>query len=189
MTKDEFTAGPAYVLDASWPGDFLPSDEKAYHWMLSDFTAEQVMSALRALRGSKFRPSASEIANVLTPERAGTPTFDEMFRLLFSQRGALAAAGIDGTRSRLVGMHPLVASFALRQGIQRLKELPVHDEDDGHWRRRELRVAWEGHVEAMEGREVAAVASGIGDLRQLDPLARLGLTQESCNKKQGELTR
>lgn len=177
MTRDEFRSA-AFLLGGGWPGQFTANDEDAYYFLLSDFDVADVMRALKALRHAKFRPSASEIANVLSPEKAAAPTFDEMFALLFSPRGALAARGVDGTRERLAGLPPLVSAFAERQGIQRLKELPVHDEDDGHWRRKELRVAWDGHVEAMEGREVAALASGAGDLRQLDPLARLGLNDQ-----------
>jgi hypothetical protein len=170
MTRDEFRTA-AFLLGGGWPGQFTANDEDAYYFLLSDFDVADVMRALKALRHAKFRPSASEIANVLTPEKSAVPTFDEMFTLLFSPRGALAASGVDGTRARLAGLHPLVSSFAERQGVQRLKELPVHDADDGHWRRKELLVAWDGHVEAMEGREVAMVASGGSDLRRLDPMA------------------
>jgi hypothetical protein len=45
----------------------------------------------------------------------------------------------------------------------------------GHWARKELREAWDRHVDASDGRELAVLASGgrLG-LRQLDPLAALG---------------
>lgn len=175
MTRDEFASGPAFILDGGWPGDFTTNDEHAYYYLLNDHPATAVMAALKALRHKKFRPSASEIANVLTPTTAATPTFDEMFTLLFSQRGALAAPGEQGTRQRLTSVHPLVAAFAERQGIQRLKELPVHDPDDGHWRRKELRDAWTAHVDAHADREIAALAAGTGQegLHRLDPLTAL----------------
>jgi hypothetical protein len=175
MTRDEFAAGPSFILDGGWPGDFTTNDEDAYYYLLNDHPAAAVMAALKALRHKKFRPSASEIANVLTPTAAAAPTFDEMFTLLFSPRGALAAAGEQGTRQRLTSVHPLVAAFAERQGIQRLKELPIHDPDDGHWRRKELRDAWTAHADAYADREVAALAAGTGreGLRRLDPLAAL----------------
>jgi hypothetical protein len=175
MTRDEFASGPAFILDGGWPGDFTTNDEHAYYFLLNDYTATQVTNALKALRTRKFRPSASEIANVLTPTAAAAPTFDEMFTLLFSPRGALAAPGEQGTRQRLTSVHPLVAAFAERQGIQRLKELPVHDPDDGHWRRKELRDAWTAHVDAHADREIAALAAGTGreGLHRLDPLAAL----------------
>jgi hypothetical protein len=175
MTRDEFAAGPSFVLDGGWPGDFTTNDEDAYYYLLNDHTAPDIMRALKALRHQKYRPSASEIANVLAPAQAATPTFDEMFALLFSPRGALAAPGEQGTRDRLATMHPLVAAFAERQGIQRLKELPVHDPDDGHWRRKELRDAWTAHVDAFDGRELVTLATGQprGGLHRLDPLAAL----------------
>jgi hypothetical protein len=178
MTRDEF-AGAAAILDGGWPGPFTPADEHAYFFRLDDLAIVDVMRALKALRRSKFRPTPSEILEALSPEIAAIPTFDEMFTLLFSTRGALAAKGLDGTRRRLEGMHPLVVSFAERQGIQRLKEMPVHDQDDGHWRRKELKDAWAAHLEAMEGRDVAALASGrrgAGELDRLDPLAALGIS-------------
>lgn len=178
MTRDEFD-GPAELLDRLWPGDFTDKDATAYHFVLDDFSADAVMSALRAVckSGQKFRPAASELVAVLTPERAAHPTFGEMFTLLFGPRGALTARGVDGVRARLADMHPLIAAFAERSGIQRLKELPVHDLDDGHWRKDELAREWNAHVEACERRGVAAVASdgGTSELRKLDPLAALGI--------------
>jgi hypothetical protein len=178
VTRDEFNA-VADVLASAWPGEFTDRDATAYHFMLGDFPLEAVLAAVKALgmRGHKFRPAATEIVAVLTPERADTPTFGEMFELLFGTRGALAARGVDGTRSRLADMHPLVASFAERSGIQRLKELPVHDPDDGHWRKQELEREWTDHVEACELRGTVALAarSGSDALTRLDPLAALGI--------------
>lgn len=180
MTRDEFE-GPAELLDRLWPGEFTDKDATAYYFVLDDFSADAVMSALRAVckSGQKFRPAASELVAVLTPERAAQPTFGEMFQLLFGPRGALTARGVDGTRARLADMHPLVAAFAERSGIQRLKELPVHDLDEGHWRKDDLEREWNAHVEACERRGVAAVAAGggSGDLRKFDPLAALGIGQ------------
>jgi uncharacterized protein with von Willebrand factor type A (vWA) domain len=177
MTQDEFEA-PRRVLAGGWPGDFSDGDAAAYFFLLEDFPAVDVLAALKALVGrSRFRPSASDIVAVLSPERAGQPTFGEMFELLFGTRGALTARGVEGTRARLADMHPLVAGFAERSGIQRLKELPVHDPDDGHWRKQELEQAWTEHVQACELRGTAALAarSGSDALTRLDPLAALGL--------------
>jgi hypothetical protein len=177
MTRDEFNA-VADVLSV-WPGEFTDRDATGYHFMLGDFPLEAVLAALKALglRGQKYRPAAPEIIAVLTPERAGQPTFGEMFELLFGNRGALTARGVEGTRARLADMHPLVAAFAERSGIQRLKELPVHDPDDGHWRKQELEQAWTDHVQACELRGTVALAarSGSDALTQMDPLAALGL--------------
>lgn len=190
MTRDEFS-GAAAILDGGWPGEFTEADENAYYFLLSDFEIDDVMRALRALRGSKFRPAASEIVAALSPQLAAVPTFDEMFALLFGASGVLharAPAGVyeDGAarmlaqeqavRVRLAGVHPMVASFVDRQGLQRLRLLEVFDADQGHWRRKELREAWAEHVEAMEGREIAALSAGRGrgDLGRLDPLTALG---------------
>lgn len=164
------------TLLARWPGQkWTPEEAESYVAELASdgLTPDDAMAGLRASE-SPFVPSVGELRKLSRiGARAATPTFDEMFALLFSQRGALAARGVDGTKAKLAGMHPLVASFALRQGIQRLKELPVHDEDDGHWRVKELREAWAAHCEAMEGREIALLARGSGELTRLDPLAAL----------------
>lgn len=178
MTEDEF-AGPRRILAGGWPGDFSDGDATAYLFLLEDFDVRAVLGALKALVGrSKFRPSASEIVAVLTPARAAQPTFGEMFSLLFGPRGALTARGVDGVRDRLADMHPLIAGFAEQRGIQRLKELPVHDPDDGHWRKQELERGWVEHVEACElrGTAVFAARSGAGDLTKFDPLAALRIT-------------
>lgn len=190
MTGEEFSAGPAYVLDGGWPGDFTEEDERAYFFLLSDFSAAAVMGALRALRGRKFRPAASEIMEALSPEDAGTPTFDELVRLLYDPRGVLNVR-VRGTvdtnpayrrdveaavTERLEGVHPAVGGFVRSFGVYRLRHLDVEDPDEGHWRRRELKEAWEAYVAAADGREIAVLASGArsGNLSRLDPLAVLG---------------
>jgi hypothetical protein len=189
MTIDEFRAGPATILDGGWPGDFTEGDERGYFYLLADFDAEPVMRALGALRRSKFRPAASEIIAALEPARAAMPTFDEALRLLFD-RGGILDVRVPGTldtnpnygrlvvekvSARLQGVHPVVAGFAVAMGIRRLWAIDIHDPDYGWARRDELRVAWDAHVEAFDGREVAALVmrSERGGLRQLDPLATL----------------
>jgi hypothetical protein len=69
---------------------------------------------------------------------------------------------------------PIVASFVERQGWDRLRNLPLDDPDWGEKHRKDLEGAWDRHVEAFDGREVVALASGGREgLRQLDPLAGL----------------
>lgn len=189
MTIDEFKAGPATILDGGWPGEFGQGDERGYFYLLSDFDAEPVMRALGALRRSKFRPAASEIIAALEPARAAKPTFDEALRLLFD-RGGILDVRVPGTldtnpdygrmlseqaAARLEGVHPVVAGFAVAMGIRRLWGMNIHDPDYGWARRDELRAAWDAHVEAFDGREVASLVmrSEHDDLRRLDPLATL----------------
>ena len=184
MTADEF-APAAQILDGAWPGEFTSAEERAYLFMLSDFEPEQVMAAIKALRGSRFRPAAGEIVEAIQGTTAAVPTFDEAWLLI---REALNAAPrrpyTDHDQARhtaitvaLGDMHPLVGAFVHRQGIRHLRYLPVDDPDTGHWAIKTLRVAWAEHVAAVAGRELTALASGrgAGDLTQLDPLARLGL--------------
>jgi hypothetical protein len=56
----------------------------------------------------------------------------------------------------------------------------LDDPDYGELRRKELRGGWDRHVEAFDGRNVALLAAGPrhAGLRQLDPLAALGLGRE-----------
>jgi hypothetical protein len=69
-----------------------------------------------------------------------------------------------------------VRAFVERQGIDRLRGLQLADPDWGEKRRADLERAYNEHVEAFDGREVAALASGgRGELARLDPLAALGV--------------
>jgi hypothetical protein len=67
-----------------------------------------------------------------------------------------------------------VTAFAERYSLDRLRQLEV-DGDRGHLIRNDLRQAYEEFVEAMEGREVAALTAGArrGELVRFDPLAAL----------------
>lgn len=157
------------------------AEENVYAVLLDKVDPAGAVQALTemVLAGRALRPKPGEIVAAMRADPS-TPTFEEMFALLFSQRGALAARGIEGTRARLVGMHPLVVAFAERHGIQRLKELPVHDPDTGHWRCDELKEWWTDHLEASAQRDTAALAggsTGSGDLARFDPLAALGIAR------------
>lgn len=208
MTRKEFISGPAAVLDGAWPGDFADAEEAAYYRQLDDFTPAQAMAALKALRGSKFRPSVGEIVQAIEGTAAAQPTFDEMMAVLFfttgpsplcdrpAKRAGRRASHIlaewagddvpvgDGdertlpaltAREQCAQLHPLIGSFVAVQTPERLRVLPVLDEDDGKWVIKDLRVAWNAHVDAMEGRELTALVarSGRGELGRLDPLAAL----------------
>lgn len=192
MTRDEFRSA-AFLLGGGWPGEFTANDEDAYYFLLSDFEIAQIMQALKALRGSKFRPSASEIANVLTIERSDTPTFDEMVELVFGRRGVLNAqppprglwvgdsrrVAMDACAAeRLAELHPLIGSFVHQWTLGRLRRLDLESD----WHRKELREGWATHCEAMKGRDLAAVAAGrtSGGLRRLNtgPVAALPTTTE-----------
>jgi hypothetical protein len=185
------------LLDKGWPGDLDPDGATAYQVLLDGTAPDEVVDALRRLlhQGARFRPSAAEILSARRRD-VSRPTFDEAFVMIFGPRGVLRARPAvrryadeaerrrvhdDAARRRAASMHPLLAAFVERQGLDRLRQMPVdaarteHGPGDGHWARKELREAWERHVDAFDGREVAALASGgrIG-LRQLDPLAALG---------------
>lgn len=192
MTPDEFHAGPGTILDGAFPGEFTAGDARAYLFMLGGFPAWRVMAALKAWRKT-WRPGACELLAMMEPERAGTPTFEELLMLLelalyvhvrgrFADEAERAAAVREERQRRLAGMHPLAAHFIGRHG-RRFEGVSFHDEPDGKWRRKELREAWDAHCVAMEGRQLAALASGRGDgeLGRLDPLAALGIERRALS--------
>jgi hypothetical protein len=185
------------LLDNGWPGDLDPSAAAAYQVLLDGMPPDEVVEALRRLlhQGARFRPSAAEILGARRRD-ASRPTFEEAYVMIFGPRGVLRARPAvrryddeaerrrvhdEAARQRAASMHPLVAAFVERQGLDRLRHLPVDapgsadGPGEGHWARKELRDAWDRHVDAFDGREVAVLASGgrLG-LRQLDPLAALG---------------
>jgi hypothetical protein len=192
------------LLDAGWPGELTPDAADAYRTLLEGVSPDVIVDALRQLlhAGHKFRPTAAEILGRAQHDPS-RPTFDEAYALIFGAGGALNArrqpgrypdaaavgrADDDAVWGRLADMHPLVGEFVRRQGLDRLRQMPVDDPDEGMWRRKELRDAWELHVDAFDGREVAAIASGTGreGMRQLDPLA--GLPGELAASARRELT-
>lgn len=168
-TREQWTAF-CTILNDSWPGKMPASVFTSWRVMLDDVDPGEAVSAVKrlAFAGARFRPSLAELLSELRRDPS-VPTFDEAFHLVFRRGGATRARELAEWRSNV---HPLVASFVDRQGIERLRLLPVDDPEWGERHRRDLREAWERHVEAFDGREVAALASG--DRRapvRLDPLA------------------
>ena len=184
------------LMRRGWPGEFTGADATAYRVLLDGTDPPQVVEALRRLllRGQRFRPSAAELLGELRADPS-RPTFAEAYRLIFGKGGVLRARPAttrwasererlarfdDAARARAAGMHPLVAAFVDRQGLDRLRSLPLEDPDWGEKHRRDLEQQWDTHVEAFDGREVAALATGRGrgELERFDPLAALGVARE-----------
>jgi hypothetical protein len=179
------------ILEEAWPGEFTEDTEQVWRVLLDPVDPADATAALKRLlyRGERFRPSASELLAEIRADHS-KPTFEEAYELIFGRRGALKAdapgvfpstqamhkARVEAIMARAGEMHPLIGSFIERQGATRLLNLPVHHEEWGEQRRRELREAWDRHTEAFDGREVAALASGRPEgLRELDPLAVLDI--------------
>lgn len=136
-------------------------------------TARRTITAA-AQAGDKFPPAPGEIVAAAREQAHSVPTFAEAYRLIWGRRGLLSRDCDPDT------IHPLVRSFAVRQGIERLRMLPVDDPDYGELRRKELEAQWDRHVEAMEGRERQVLALPSAErgqgLRKLDPLSALGVS-------------
>lgn len=185
---------------------FTDADAAVYRLLLDAVEPAAALRAVQelVLEGQTMRPKPGEIVERVRRDR-GQPTFDEACRLMFGRGGVLTARPRGGRyvddaedvpeaerrtaeqkrwaderdviRQALAEVHPLVAAFVERQGFDRLRLLELDDPDYGALRRRELEQAWDRHVEAFDGREVAALAAGgdrRGQLARLDPLAALG---------------
>jgi len=194
----------ATALLGSYPSQVAAWGRDAIAAYLAELAARGVTPdmALVAIRScpatQKFPPSAPELAGLarIDPSR---PTFDEAMvlvkRALRAGRRPLTGdygseAEMIGARENMVrdaarGMHPLVGAFLVRCGdVSRLADEVAEMLDDGVYagvRRRELEQRWTQHVEAMEGRDAAEVATGRrrGELARFDPLAVLDAQRES----------
>lgn len=188
----------ARALLGSWPNQVANWGRDGIAAYVEEVLARGISpdQALHAIRGcpadQAFPPSAPELAGLARQTEAGpAPTFDEALTLIYGKGGILRARpeqrtfdtvaeqarAVNGARvARARQLHPLVGSFAVRYGLERLHLLPINDPDYGGVRRRELERAWTQHVEAMQGRELAAIAIGEPrrGLTKFDPLAALG---------------
>lgn len=177
------------VLLGSWPSQVAAWGREAIAAYVAELqgrglTAEQAIGALRSCEAT-FPPSAGELFRAARVDPA-LPTFDEALFLirraqraratgLFTSEAQMLAAIDEAALEQLRRIaHPLVVAFAERQGMRRLASLELDDPEYGELRRRELRDAWDRHLEACDGREVAAIAAGRRDgLQRLDPLAAI----------------
>lgn len=159
----------------------------AYRMSLGDQEPAAILTAIRVLHrsGQRYVPAVADILDHVnsTPDA----TFDEMVGHVFLRRDAVlkaqpqprglwrererARARDDVQLARAAALPPAIGSFVVALGLRRLREVDL----ENTWDRKELREAWAAHLEAMEGREIAVLASGRGPggLRQLDPLAAL----------------
>jgi hypothetical protein len=168
-TATEWDAFCGFV-EESWPGSFDDAAAASWRVLLDRVEPRAATESLSRLlhEGRAFRPSVSELLAACRSDPSA-PTFDEALLLI---RRAMKAAD---PAERLAASHPLVVSFVERQGWDRLRTLPLDCPDWGEKTRREFREAWDRHVESQDRRQVAALASGRGGLKQLDPLASLQL--------------
>ena len=198
-TADE-QRGVTRALLGSWPGTISTWGREAFAAYIGELearglTAEGVLIAIRTWpAGSDFPPSAPNLASAARKDPS-QPTFEEAWvqiREVLKARTTVRKSWWEaGERERLneqailersqqPDVHPLVASFVARQGVGHLRGLGLDDPGNefAGARRHELREAWEQHVEAMDGREVASLVSGRrGELGAFDPLAALGVVR------------
>lgn len=188
IARDEWQALSLFI-EEWWPGEFTDATARAWRVALDDYDAAQVLAALKTIlaKGERFRPAVSEVIGAIRRDPS-KPTFEEAFKLIFGPGGVMSARVIgafpsqaemgralhQAREARARECHPLVASFCLRQGLDRLSMLELDDTEWGEKRRSDLCTAWERHCEAMEDRDVAQLVAPRGEgLRALDPLAAL----------------
>lgn len=178
MTRAEWRL-IAGLVDEWWPGKFERNSADAWFVALENREAQSVLDALKMLlaRGGVHRPSLGEVVGQLRAEPS-RPTFDEAYRLIYGPGGVLGFK-----RKAKVG-NPWVLAFVERFGVDRLRLLEVDSEDYGEVNRRALRQSWEQFVEAMEGRDIAALTLGKrrGGMAHLDPLAALVAARPEINE-------
>lgn len=184
------------ALLGSWPDRVAAWGEEAIAAYVEELgarglTPERALAAIWACPAEqKFPPSAPELLG-LARHDPSKPTFVEALRLIYGVGGILRARPAEtsfadeGERGRAyeqaaykraAEMHPLIASFVGRYGLDRLRALELDHPDYGDLKRRDLEAAWNAHVEAMDGRDLAALVlhpRGEG-LHRHDPLAALG---------------
>ena len=194
-TDDEWDSFAA-MLGEGWHGDFDQAASRVWRVLLTDVEPKAAVGSLKRLllQGRAHRPSLSELLAEVNHDPSA-PTYDEAMALIFGPRGLLNARPLPGRyrdadtlneayaeakQQALADAHPLVASFVVRQGWDRLNNLGLLDPVYGEVRRRELRQAWDDHTRTSTAREIAALAAGRSksDLRQLDPLAALNVARQ-----------
>lgn len=182
-TWDAFCA----LLEEGWPGEFDDTARASWRVLLDATPPETAIGALRTLllEGRRFRPSVSELL-AATRRDPGRPTFEEAYRLIWGPRGVLRArptswgtaeTANEAAMARAREFHPSIAAFIERQGLDRLRMLDVDSDDYAELRRKELREAWDRFCEAIDGREIAALAltRGTDGPHRFDPLAALDI--------------
>ncbi|HET6866310.1 MAG TPA: hypothetical protein VFH80_10315 [Solirubrobacteraceae bacterium] len=155
-------------------------------------TPETALAALRSYRpqpGKDFPPSVAAVSQIARSDPS-RPTFDEALTLWrtalrawnrpltgdYSGEAQMLRARQENVLEAAMGMHPLIASFIARHGVRRLQdEVGELDGEYGAVRRGELEQAWLAHVDAFDGRDVAALTAprGARGLAAFDPLAAL----------------
>lgn len=199
------------ALLGSWPGTITQWGRDAFDAYLyvlqaRGLSADQVIRAVGTWpAGVDFPPSAPNLAAAALRDPA-TPTFDEaviLIRRAF-RAGRRPLTGSYDTEAQMIGareemvreaaraMHPSVASFVERcSDISRLEDELAEMTGDGEHagaRRHEMEQRWQRHRDAIAGREVLALATGRGrtGLRQLDPLAAIGISAPPAELEGGD---
>lgn len=186
------------LLEEGWPGDFDDRTQRAWRVLLDRHDPQEVIAAVQHIvaEGHTFRPSVSEVVAAIRRDPT-KPAFAEVIQLIYGRGGILRARptvtrwATDHERrhleeeaawSRATELHPLVAAFARAQGLERLRRMNLDDPDWGDKRRADLQREWDDFAGRTDDRQAAALAAGQpprAGLRQFDPLAALGVGEQT----------
>lgn len=179
-TTDEWE-GFTLCLERWWKDPFDDSDRIAWKLAVDGLDPQTAAGALKLLlrRGETWRPSVAEFVAALEPV---APTFDEAWPVIQNamrllRPGEDGAAVVSQVRS-LAGDQ--AAGWLASYGVWRLANEPVEDPSYGGVVVKRLRDHYSELVAEPAGRDrlVAALESprsGRRELRQVDPLAVLGI--------------
>lgn len=201
MLSDFPAAAVMAALKAMRGAKFRPTPGEVANVLAGDAGAPTFDEALRVIFGidgilsarAPLRGSPADVIAAWESEEEWDTAQDGPW-LGQSLQDATDAAQLE----RAAQQHPLIASFVERIGLRRLRGFNANDAaaggqgDDGKrtdlWDRKELLRAWTEHVDAQDGREVAALAAGTGQrgLSRLDPLAALGIGTAPAELEAGE---
>lgn len=179
------------LIEEAWPYPFDDTTAKAWRLFLDDYTAAQVLAAVKACvaRGMLERPSVSALVAEIRRDPS-VPTWAEAYTAIFGRGGVLKARTRIHKSSWEIGeraraddesawehageLHHLIGAFIREQGLDRLRSVNLDDFEYGAARRKQLADEWAVFVEKHETRDIAALDAGRrGELVRFDPLRAL----------------
>jgi hypothetical protein len=148
MTPEDWAA-VSYLIANAWGQEFSPDREAAYGSVLATFPREVVEATIQRWPGTTWRPSASEIREVvlrqLTPEKPSWtevwPALSRALRLFPDEAKGLAQVG------RQAG--PYAVAFAMAKGWLELGRMELCHDVYGPLNVRRLGLEFEAWMESV----------------------------------------
>lgn len=150
MIPDDEWDAVASVLENGYPGSpWTASTSRAYRILLSDFSAMQIIDALKVynrVEGKGFRPSAKDLVQTIVKNVQKLSWPEVEFWLIGDGKTRGVISG-SWTQEQVVGaaaqVDPILASFVASRGIAGLAMIPFDDPEWGGKYRRDLQRDYE----------------------------------------------